>query len=169
LNPEIRLDHKELMTAMPKKPSRIFVGSTIDLFHPGMSKIWIADICREIRKYPEHTFLFLTKFGENYQYHIFPDNCWLGISYQKGWKFKPNVLNINNKRFISIEPLLQRVELMDIGSFTFDWWICGGLSPKPVHEKQWVDEIIKYARILNKPLFLKKNLHYPIYKQEFPK
>jgi hypothetical protein len=49
-----------------------------------------------------------------------------------------------------------------------DWVVIGGLTPRPVHKKEWVDKIIKQARELKIPIFLKTNLHYPEKIQEFP-
>ena len=53
--------------------------------------------------------------------------------------------------------------------YGMDWVIVGGLTPKPIHKKEWVDDIIKEARRQKIPIFLKDNLHYPKVIKEFPK
>ena len=42
----------------------------------------------------------------------------------------------------------------------------GGLTPKPIHEKEWIDRIIEHADKMNIPVFIKKNAHYPITRKE---
>ena len=35
-----------------------------------------------------------------------------------------------------------------------------GLTPKPLHEKSWIDDIVKRADDLHIPVFIKSNAHY---------
>lgn len=143
-----------------KKPSRIFVGSMTDICY---WQSWeMVNVIEAIKRCPQHTFMFLTKDGTCYKNYVFPNNCWLGVTYTKTWDYS----RINkNLRFMSMEPLMD-----DIGETPgcFDWFIVGGLSPKPIHEKQWIDTIVEECKKNNKPLFIKDNAKYPITIKQFP-
>lgn len=165
LNPEVRLDKKELNCKMPQKASKIFVGSTIDLFYKSINTQWVDKIIEKTKQYPQHTFMFLTKYPEHYSNFYFPDNCWLGqtITSDNDYTYLPS--RTTNNVFISIEPLLSEIK----HQFHFySWIIVGGLTPKPVHKREWVENIIKEARLKNVPIFLKNNLHWHEKIQEYP-
>src|SRR3990167_6958962 len=65
--------------ALPKKPSRIFVGSTMELFGKLVDAFWLDSIFRSVKDNPQHTFIFLTKHPENLPKQ-FSANCWIGAS-----------------------------------------------------------------------------------------
>lgn len=152
--------------AGPKKPSRIFVCSTFELFHP-MTKRWKDDIFTVIKSHPEHTFIILTKLPQNIDRPM-PDNVWLGTSITRKSEMAPRIRNLYRARartrFISIEPMLE-----DLSGFNFqgwlegrtDWLIVGRLTG---HGKEhdpkleWLEEIVRYSRALDIPLFMKNNL-----------
>lgn len=157
----------EVFIDLPNKPSRIFVGSTIDLFHP-LCSMWNDEILSICRRSPEHTFIFLTKKPENLIKWKFPDNCWVGISIttrDSAWHAKNYLDSIQAKlKFISVEPLL---ECPDAGLLTLlipktQWVICGAqtpYSPKTAPKFEWVTEIIRACDKAKIPVFLKDNLH----------
>ena len=64
--------------SFPKKPARIFVNSMSEIYY--WKEEWMERVLEKIRKYPQHTFIFLTKFPEVYYDYDFPENCWLGIT-----------------------------------------------------------------------------------------
>lgn len=147
-----------------KKPSRIFIGSMSDIYYWDKGFMnWVFNI---IRKCPQHTFLFLTKSSEIYSEYCFPSNCWLGVTENAG--YLRGMSNENNTTFVSIEPLIEQVKLGFTVRNLMDWIIIGGLTPQPVHKKEWVDYIIQEARASDIPIFLKDNLHYPEVIKEFP-
>lgn len=153
---------------LPKKPKKIFVGSMSDIEY--WKTDWMQKVLNKIEDYPQHTFLFLTKQMGIYQSacysnYAFPRNCWQGTTQTQGYIRGSLRRSIG---FISIEPLLGPIEF-GLSMKTFcDWIIVGGLNPKPIHAKKWVDDIIRQARENNIPIFLKSNLHYPENIQEFP-
>ena len=127
----------------------------------------ITTIIERAGKSNGHRFLFLTKKQRWYDdTEYFPDNVILGHSTTAG--IVSTILHRRHKNlsFVSIEPLLDEIKI--IGEYSPDWIVVGGLSPKPVHKKEWVDNIIKQARQFKIPIFLKNNLHYPEKIQEFP-
>ena len=169
----IRFDWDELRQINKiKKPSRIFVGSTIEMYHPDIDELWVNDILFKSREYLRHTFITLTKFPENLHKFDFPENWWVGatvdhcVNDSKIGDLLSNTTS-HNKVFVSFEPLLTPINTFLLRKM--DWIIIGGLTPKPLHEKKWVDDIVKEADRFKIPVFIKSNAHYPIKREEFPK
>jgi len=149
-----------------KKPSRIFVNSMSDINYWQCD--WLKEVVNTIKLYPQHTFLFLTKFGHIYKNLTFPKNCWLGQTITSDKEFR--VIDNDNIRFVSLEPLLIDMTIPAYYcTYDIEWLIIGGLSPKPVHKTEWVDKIIGYCRKRKIPIFIKDNAKYPIEIKEFPK
>ena len=178
LNPEIRLDLDELMMDFPKKPSRIFVCSTFELFHP-LADPYRNNVFRHIGLEPQHIFIVLTKMPERIDRPM-PDNVWLGVSVtdrsdlhridvlyakQTGLKFK----------FVSFEPLFADNLGSPDGLFRrLNWVIVGRLTGhghKFDPNKRAIKNIIRAARLWGAPVFLKNNLREiwgELLIQEFP-
>jgi protein gp37 len=150
----------------PKKTSRIFVGSMSDIYY--WKPEWVNRVIGKIKAHPEHTFLFLTKNPDVYDDIEYPNNCWLGLTLT-GTETRPDYLqeslqrqHINgHKTFVSFEPLLDR--FASPSTFYGDWIIIGAESGnrkgKVVPKKEWVEEIIGWAKDYDTvPVFLKDNL-----------
>ncbi len=175
-NPKVRLDFSVLPKINKlKKPSRIFICSTHDIMGAWIPDSWIMGIVFCAYVYPQHTFQFLTKNPKRYADFNFPKNCWLGTTATQEYQENVHTLFLDkseNIKFISFEPLTARIAPYYYSRFIigdFAWFIVGGLTPQPVHKKEWVEDIIKVARTNNIPIFLKDNLHWPEKIQEFPK
>lgn len=166
-NTAIRAD-LSVFIDLPRKPSKIFVGSTIDLFHPLCLK-WNDEILSICERNPEHTFMFLTK---EYRYlkrwSLFPENCWVGATVTTNGDMTRAYFGLNEiqagKRFISFEPLLGQIGMNDhVKLETFvDWVIIGRQTPlnnKILFHKERVKEIVDAADKGGIPVFLKDNLH----------
>lgn len=158
-----------------KKPSKIFVGSMHDIFGNWIPHHWISEVIDMVSRgeFQKHIFIFLTKFSKRYIEFQFPKNCWLGVTItgkENYQSFRHGVFSgMDNIRFISYEPLLAEPEPIT-KYLSLDWIIIGGLTPKPVHKKEWVQDIINQARELDIPVFIKDNCHYEKeYLREFPK
>ena len=179
--PQLRFDQRALeKPCYLKKPSKIFVCSTFELFHPNV-KSWYRDKIFEIIHYhPQHTFQILTKFPQNIDRDM-PDNVWLGVSITKPSEMYPRVKSLYQAqaklKFISFEPLLG-----DVGQFHFqgylggkvDWIIIGRLTGhghKYDPKDYWITSLVYHAKKFNTPIFLKDNLR-DVWKnkliQEFP-
>ncbi len=156
---------------LPKKPSRIFVGSTIDLFH-SKTKEFMYNILMECRDNPQHTFIFLTKCPENLrEFSPFPDNCWVGCSATSPEMFHKAVHGLTwieaSKKFISFEPLLEPLgidsELLSgLLHVAADWVIIGQQTPvrkSTMPSIEWIKEIVEAADNAETPVFLKYNLY----------
>ncbi len=181
-NPEIRYTDPgftiaELQTI--KKPSRIFWGSTMELFWD-WPELWLRDTFTIIRQFPQHTFIFLTKQPQNLIKWEFPDNCWVGVSVTNKIQFLAGMNHMANVKatvkFISFEPLLESVEssspigkhLMNGG---INWVIIGRqtpLSAKTMPHITDIQRIIFAANEIPIPVFLKDNLKGFLPFQQFP-
>lgn len=132
LHPE-RLDEPRKL----KKPSRIFVCSMSDIFHPDIPDEFIERIFKVMRECPQHTFFVLTKRPERmlgwnlcicsndspakmgqvprYVSNWFAPNIWLGVSaenQEQANKRIPVLLDLKvAHRFVSVEPMLGQIEI----------------------------------------------------------
>ncbi len=169
----IRYDVNELKKLKTiKEPSKIFVGSMIDMYHEDIPLRWVREIIKITRNYPGHTFITLTKFPENLNKFDFPENWWIGIT-EDGEKgsirdvclvaFTDN----KNKRFISFEPMLTE-KVTNYNLKHYDWIIIGGLTPKSVHKTEWIDDIVSRADKLKIPVYIKDNANYNKVRKFFP-
>ena len=143
---------------LPKSPKRIFLGSMTDLFFQGVNDygrkalrtddgalyefapntmhVRIARLLVQIGRYPQHTFMMLTKrpeaMGEALDLLLKRPllNLWIGVTVcnqEEADEKIPLLLDIPAAlRFISFEPLLGPVSL---------WrWFTEGACQKPAHE-----------------------------------
>jgi len=163
---------------LPKKPQRIFVGSMSEIKYWDL--VWIQKVLDKIKEYPQHTFIFLTKFPEVYNEWIFPKNCWLGVTITKnidiwgdGEGHWSSLFNVENIKFISIEPILEKFTAIKFIS-NFDWVIIGAETgnrkDRVIPKREWIEDMVHYCRDNDIPIYLKDNLKeiYPIEIKEFP-
>jgi len=158
--------------------SKVFVCSTFELFHPEVPKSWRRDIFNTIKINPKIIFQVLTKFPQNIDRKM-PDNVWLGVTVDQNKAFKFDKIHPfwNNKakiKFVSFEPLLERIPFTWLTKYGFDWIILGrltGFGKKHDPKREWIKELVDRAKQINKPIFLKDNLQEiwggPLI-QEFP-
>jgi protein gp37 len=173
LDPTPRLDLDALMSdPFPKKPSRIFVCSTFELFHPEADP-YRNNVFKVIGLYPEHTFIILTKLPERIDRPM-PPNVWLGVSvtgvldYWRTGELRKYSATV---RFASMEPLLHPVWSIP----PVDWLIVGRLTGHGKVDDPMLGILRRIAEESKKkgvPLFMKSNLAGiwpgPLI-QEFPK
>ena len=168
-NPEIRFVKEKIL--MPTEPSKIFVGSTMELFGDWIKPEWLKSIFGAVKCHSEHTFIFLTKKPENLaRWSPFPRNCWIGVSVCNDEMFDRAMMEFHtgdiqaSVQFISFEPLLSEISknhylplrLKD----TVNWIILGGRSVahKFYPPEPWIQEIEDAADKAGIPVFEKQNL-----------
>ena len=179
-NPEIRFDVQPLLDIERiKTPSRVFVGSTIELFGEWVDAFWLDSIFRTVKDNPQHTFIFLSKCPQNLiKYSPYPPNCWIGAS---AWDFESTaqaiyigLARIEAKvKFISFEPLLgeTRLHQADLVDAGINWLIIGSQTQPVKHPRpEGVREIICAADQARIPVFVKEPLasYMNIQRREFP-
>jgi len=182
-NPEIRWKSgTSALLERLQKPSRIFVGSTMELFGEWIKPEWMFWISEAVRLYPQHTFIFLTKQPQNLiKWSPYPDNVWLGASVTTKVQLRPAIWGLTdvqcNKRFLSFEPLLENVldqVLPAEWDDAIDWVIVGQKTPKSkatTPKLKWIARIEASCKLANIPLFQKDNLKSLLgntLRQEFP-
>ncbi|MCK4337709.1 MAG: DUF5131 family protein [Candidatus Aminicenantes bacterium] len=153
----------------PKKSSKIFVCSTIEMFHPEIPKDWRDEIFETIKEFPQHTFQILTKFPENIDRKM-PDNVWLGVTVTKNeeeWKIEElcnkieHFQNWNPTIFVSAEPMLDNCKDTVHYFDEIEWLIIGRLTGhgyKHDPKKEWIETLKDNAFLSGVSVFLKDNL-----------
>lgn len=154
-----------------KEPSLIFTSSLTDFFHEEIdsyrNEVW--DIIREC---PHHTFQILTKRPERIIDHLPKDwgkgwdNVWLGTSVgsPKGMQRIFDLLEVPTKvRFLSLEPLHEKVSLHHVDLSQIHWVIVGGESGnyngkyrfRPC-QVEWIESIVHECKGAEVPVFVKQ-------------
>jgi len=177
-DPTIRLDEKELQAPFKlKESSRIFVGSTIELFGNWIRSEWLERILEVVTQLPQHTFIFLSKCPGRFKFFEFSNNCWtgatitqedktMGFLIQNAWESSAPV------HFYSFEPLHSHIKI----GLTFLNWIIigaetGNRKGKIIPRQEWIKELIDAADYEGIPVFMKDNIkpHWNgELRQEFP-
>lgn len=152
-----------------KKPSKIFVCSTYEIFFRKHHS-WRDDIFATIEACPQHTFQILTKMPENIDRPM-PDNVWLGVSITKNedeWRadflHHPDVLGgrpVASKIFVSLEPMMDDCHDLIYSLDDLDWLIIGRLTghgKKHDPKREWIEFFVNEAKAAGVPIFLKDNL-----------
>ena len=146
-----------------KKPARIGVSFMGDFCGPQVHYHWQRAVLETVRRCPQHTFIFLTKAGEQLPQFQWPENCLVGVTITGAL---PDVDTRNltalkkvqaTVRWLSFEPLLAPWE-GDLSGI--QWVVIGGLSGH--HAKcpnlEWVGAIMEEAGRRGIPIWMKNNL-----------
>lgn len=156
---------------------RVFVCSWSDFFHPN-ADAWRGEAWNIIRQRPGLTFQILTKRPELAAARLPADwgdgwsNVWLGVTAENqemADRRIPILLSLPAaKRFVSVEPMLGRIDLLNIDYGRdpnapiplgpIDWVICGGESgPKarPMHP-DWARLLRDRCQPARIPFFFKQ-------------
>lgn len=121
----------DTLDALSVKPRRIFVGSMCDLFHENLPYNLFLWIVEKLSRYPQHTFMLLTKRPERMKHFIsltkesdtvcglWPlPNLWLGVTVcnqaEADSKIPVLLATPAEKHFVSVEPMLGPVDLTSI-------------------------------------------------------
>lgn len=114
-----------------KEPSRVFVNSMSDIFHPLVPDAYVSQIFDVMNALPQHVFQVLTKRprrAAKWQ-GDWSDNIWMGTSVenQKVLYRIDQLRDCQAKtRFLSVEPLLEPLGELDLSGI--HWVIVGGES-----------------------------------------
>ncbi|MDD4980680.1 MAG: DUF5131 family protein [Candidatus Omnitrophica bacterium] len=162
-----------------KKPARIFVCSTADLFGEWVIEDWIKQVLWTIHQCPQHTFQLLTKCPERIVHFtdaLRKPNIWVGVTVEqaqylsrlKAFLFIAKQYSLK-RLFVSFEPLLSRMNIEPEELKGLRWIIIGAYTGKDADllrpKLEWIRDIIAKAAKLKVPVFLKDNLR-PVWKEE---
>jgi protein gp37 len=146
-----------------KRPRLIFVNSMSDLFHERIPFEFVCDVFRTMKQADWHTFQILTKRAERLAELAplldWPANVWMGVSIEnRRFVHRAELLRQVPAavRFISAEPLLGRLEGLDLTGI--GWLIAGGESG-PRHRPmnvRWVRELRDRCEAERVPFFFKQ-------------
>ena len=157
------LFYSQLNKSFPKKPQRIFVGSMSEIYY--WEDRWLEKVLEKVKLYPQHAFQFLTRHPEVYLNYDFPKNCWLGITitdtknfdYLEYSKFK--ISNPDNLKFISFEPLLDKISL---NLENINWVILGAETGKRKDKifakRTWIESILINCYKKGIPVYIKDSI-----------
>jgi len=157
-----------------KEPRLIFTCSWSDFFIEEADK-WRNEAWEIIRKTPQHTYQILTKRPERIR-QCLPSfelpNVWFGVTVEDNKAVRRievldrQLYNTNfylNGRFISFEPLIERIDLsslawMAVNNDLFNWMIVGGESGPNARPADmiWFMELLKLEKTCFKPFFMKQ-------------
>ena len=148
-----------------KRPSRVFVNSMSDLFHPKIPVDYREQIFDVMRDCPQHIFQVLTKRPRGAARYAgeWTQNIWQGTSVEN----RATLHRINSLRecgakvrFLSLEPLLE-----DLGELNLDgihWVIVGGESGKGFRPMphEWARSLRDQCVEKGVPFFFKQSAAY---------
>jgi protein gp37 len=154
-----------------KKPQRVFVCSMADLFGEWVPDEWIEAVFKACEAAPQHTYYFLTKNPK----HLQRSNLYGELSGMENWWFGFSASNseiyinsiflqmpsgiVDSNLFVSLEPLLGKIDNLTIEHSYPKWVIVGAQSnPTILPEREWILDIRKQCDDLKIPLFEKDSL-----------
>lgn len=174
-----------------EKPSTIFVCSMADLFGEWVPDEWIKQVFEACEAAQQHRYIFLTKNPSRYMkmYNARIICKWneknpekphkqteeykntLQLPSHENWWFGSTLDSMESRRaqlgykdhtFVSIEPLMERMEV-GLGSFGDDELVIigaetGNRRGKVTPRREWVEEIVKAAKITGASVFMKESL-----------
>jgi protein gp37 len=147
-----------------KAPTVYFVNSMSDLFHEAVPDNYIEQVLDVCRQTPQHTYQVLTKRAERlpafFKSRQCPPNVWLGVSVEDKKYGVPRIAELKKVpvriRFLSIEPLLEDVGVIDLSGI--HWVIVGGESgsrARPMSQS-WVESVRRQAKEQGVAFFFKQ-------------
>jgi protein gp37 len=174
---EFYLDEKILQEPpKAKKPCTIFVGDMFDLFHEAIPDSMILAVFDVMRISSNHVFQMLTKRTERMsRFGVLADytmsHVWPGTSVEDEKRAAERIpylcrTRTLGKRFLSVEPMLEPVELRSKTNCAdaesplgcIDWVICGGESgphARPFN-LSWAESLREQCKAAGVPFFMKQ-------------
>lgn len=153
----------------------VFVCSMADLFGEWVPQEWIDKTLDACRLAPQWTYLFLTKNPERMQDIDWPRNAWAGTTVDCQARVpRVRALAKSNAyiKFVSCEPMRERLDFGADGLDGIDWVIIGGQSkstaePERQPEWEWVEHLQRQARAAGCAIYWKPNL--TVRPREYPR
>lgn len=149
-----------------KKGRNIFVCSMADLFGEWVPDEWIEEVFKACHDATHHNYLFLTKNPERYAELGMPcgNYLWYGTSVCKKDDIqKCKCLPLGGKKFVSIEPILEDLDIIGEPIINYvDWVIIGAETGrrknKVIPERKWIEDIVNECKENGTAVFMKSSL-----------
>ena len=149
-----------------KKGRNIFVCSMADLFGEWVPDEWIEEVFKACHDATQHNYLFLTKNPERYAELGMPcgNYLWYGTSVCKKDDIqKCKCLPLGGKKFVSIEPILEDLDIIGEPIINYvDWVIIGAETGrrknKVIPERKWIEDIVNECKENGTAVFMKSSL-----------
>ena len=150
-----------------RRPSMVFVNSMSDLHQKGVPEAYVDRVYEAMERADRHVFQVLTKRSSLMRDYLnrrspnkpLPPHIWVGASVENA-QTKGRIRHLRDTnasvRFLSIEPLLEDVGLLDLTGI--HWVIVGGESgtrARPM-EAQWARSVRDACLEQNVPFFFKQ-------------
>ena len=137
-----------------------------DLFGDWVPDEWIEEVFKACHDATQHNYLFLTKNPERYAELGMPcDNyLWYGTSVCKKEDIsKCKYLPLGGKKFVSIEPILEDLDIICEQIINYvDWVIIGAETGrrknKVIPERKWIEDIVNECKENGTAVFMKSSL-----------
>ena len=152
----------------------VFVCPSSDLFHPLVPFEFIDAAFGIMRRAKKHRFLLLTKRASRMAGYClnrsgWPSNVWAGVTIEDNEHLErlPYLLDTPAPvKFISMEPLLEKIDLAHLTTLLYDsraggqldWMIVGSESGKDARpmQEEWVRSLATFADLRGIPFFYKQ-------------
>lgn len=194
---EFKLNEKELRKILKlRKPSRIFLGDMLDVFHEAISDTLLNQLFAVMMLAKQQTFQVLTKRADRLLQYMIPAgrktaiaqacrediglepfigewpprNVWFGVSVENQETAKERIPLLKQTpaviRFLSLEPLLEDLGQLDLTGIR--WVVVGGESGPGARpcHLDWVHSIVEQCRSASVPCFVKQLGSVPVMSEE---
>jgi len=154
-----------------RKPERVFVNSMSDLFHEDVTQVFLTRVFKVMREAPQYTFQILTKRAARMAVILSTlhangrepgSNVWCGVSVENQEQAAARIpLLVETPaavRFLSVEPMLEPIQLHLLADSAIHWVIVGGESgpnARPCNVS-WIRDIVKQCKYAGVPVFVKQ-------------
>jgi len=120
-------------------PKSIFVNRLGDIMGAWVPKEWIQKVIDATKKYPQHTYLFMTKNPARFNEFRFPGNCVLGVTLESplSWWRAEIMKGVTGRKMASCEPLLGSFKGYDFSQF--EYVVAGGIIGKG--RSRWLNTV----------------------------
>lgn len=147
------------------KPKGIFICDMGELFGDWIPREWQEKIINLIRSHRENRYYLLTKQPQNLiKWSPFPDNCFVGVTATDTFRIGEALGYLSRIeaqiKYLSLEPLLDRILYVDAGLLSIVNWLIIGAQTKPYKppDISSIRAIVEATDKAGVKVFLKDNL-----------
>lgn len=174
---KVQLNRNQYLKVFEKKSQLIAVCTQSDLFQDKVSDKIIDGVLRKCNNAKQNNYLFLTKYADRMKSYFDNQNCLINLNnnHINQFSFDNMIMGVTvcsnedlhridklksihyfKHKFISFEPILERIELTEDDLNGIDWIIIGAeTGNNAVYcDIQWMIDIVHIAEKINIPIFV---------------